>query len=355
MMEHETEELQRQHAHSTESNGSSSGAPDGPDEGGAHLNAYHAEPMKGHDDDADDEPHDANNGNGDLRTASLVDEVLDEARGGDGLRDATPEEREQRAQEHGATGDARGEDGDFAGALDAYKKAAELAPDSSARLTKIAESYAAMDVSRKAVEYYQKALSTAEAQNGEADLTEAHVGLGDLCRTLALSAAAVKSYTRAVRSRPKNAFFRWKLAVALTATGLYDQAEAQFRAACDIQPHDAFYRFQLAELLAIARRESEAIEQMQQVVKDAPRDDYYHLRLGAALLRAERAPEAVPHFESAAKLKPGNGSYQALLRYARIRNGEEEPIALDVEMIGLDAYDEDFVRRIQRASQPPIA
>ena len=262
------------------------------------------------------------------------------------------DEREELLAQHAATGDARGEDGDFAGALDAYKKAADLAPESSARLTKIAESYAAMDVTRKAVEYYQRALSTEEAQNGEADLTEAHVGLGDLCRTLALSASAVKSYTRAVRSRPKNAFFRWKLAVALTATGLYEQAEAQFNAACEIQPKDAFYRFQLAELLMMMRRDEEAVEQMQQVVRDAPRDDYYQLRLGAALLKAERAPEAVPHFEAASKLKPRNSSYQALVRYARVRSGEEQSIALDVDMIALDAYDEDFVRRIQNMSQP---
>ncbi len=262
------------------------------------------------------------------------------------------EEREEQLAHHAAQGDARGEDGDFAGALNAYKKAADLAPESSARLTKIAESYAAMDVTRKAVEYYQRALSTAEAQKGEADLTEAHVGLGDLCRTLALSASAVKSYTRAVRSRPKNAFFRWKLAVALTATGLYDQAEQQFNAACEIQPRDAFYRFQLAELLMMMRRDEQAIQEMQQVVRDAPRDDYYQLRLGAALLKARRAPESVPHFEAASKLKPRNSSYQALLRYARICNGEEQPIALDVDMIGLDAYDEDFVRRIQKMSQP---
>ncbi len=262
------------------------------------------------------------------------------------------EEREELLAQHAAQGDARGEDGDFAGALDAYKKAADLAPESSARLTKIAESYAAMDVTRKAVEYYQRALSTAEAQNGEADLTEAHVGLGDLCRTLALSASAVKSYTRAVRSRPKNAFFRWKLAVALTATGLYEQAEQQFNAACEIQPRDAFYRFQLAELLLMMRRDEQAIEEMQQVVRDAPRDDYYQLRLGAALLKATRTGESVAHFEAAAKLKPRNSSYQALLRYARVCNGEEQPIALDVDMIGLDAYDEDFVRRIQRISLP---
>jgi tetratricopeptide (TPR) repeat protein len=269
--------------------------------------------------------------------------------GGDKEVEETPDERAERLAR---AGDKHGDDGDFVGALDQYKRAAELAPESSARLTKVADSYAAMDVPRKAVEYYQRALQTAEARAGEADLSDAHVGLGDLCRTLALSATAVKSYTRAVRSRPKNPFFRWKLGVALTATGLYDQAEQQFRAACDISPRDAFYRFQLAELLMMMRREEDAIDELKLVVDSAPRDDYYRLRLGAALLRAGRAPEAVPEFAEAARLKPANGSYRALLRYARVCNGESEAIALDVDMIGLDAYDEDFVRRIQMFSQP---
>ena len=52
------------------------------------------------------------------------------------------------------------------------------------------------------------------------------------------------------------------------------------------------------------------------------------------------------------QLKPQNSSYRTLLRYAYIRNQQEPMIAVDVEMIELDAYDEDFVRRIQRLSQP---
>jgi hypothetical protein len=35
-----------------------------------------------------------------------------------------------------------------------------------------------------------------------------------------------------------------------------------------------------------------------------------------------------------------------------VRNGEEPPISVDVEMLELSAYDEDFVRRIQQLCQP---
>ena len=37
----------------------------------------------------------------------------------------------------------------------------------------------------------------------------------------------------------------------------------------------------------------------------------------------------------------------------RARNNLERGIAVDIDMLELGAYDEDFVRRIQRLSQPP--
>jgi tetratricopeptide (TPR) repeat protein len=264
----------------------------------------------------------------------------------------TEEESIERQSEHHSTvGDLRASDGDFVGALNEYKKAAELAPESSERLTKLADSYAALDLPQKAIDYYQRALRTEEAQNG-ADLSEAHIGLGDLCRTFAMSAAAVRSYTRAVRSRPKQPFLRWKLGVALAATGLFDQAVQQLQTALELAPRDTYYRFSLAEIYLMMGQNERAVQELQQVVALAPRDDYYQLRLGAALLRTERPQEALPYFEEAVRLKPDNGSYRTLLRYAYVRNHIEPSIAVDVDMVELSAYDEDFVRRIQLLAQP---
>jgi tetratricopeptide (TPR) repeat protein len=264
---------------------------------------------------------------------------------------SSEESLESQVELHSAEGDLRATDGDFVGALGEYKRAAELAPESSERLTKLADGYAALDLPHKAIDYYQRALRTSEAQNG-ADLSEAHIGLGDLCRTFAMSAAAVRSYTRAVRSRPKQPFLRWKLGVALAATGLFDQAVQQLETALELAPRDTFYRFSLAEIYLAAGQNQKAIEELQRVVALAPNDDYYQLRLGAALLRVERAAEALPHFEEAVRLKPANGSYRTLLRYAYVRNQMEPPISVDVEMLELSAYDEDFVRRIRQMAQP---
>ncbi len=214
----------------------------------------------------------------------------------------------------------------------------------------MAEGYAANDLHHKAFELYQRALDANSEQGGE-DLTDAYVGLGDLCVTFARSAAAVRSYERAVRSKPKQPFLRWKLAVALATMGLYDRAEAQLLTIVELAPKDAFYHFQLADLYRLMNRDADSVSAMAQAVELAPRDDYYRLRLGAAHLRNGQTTDAVQHFYHAAQMKPTNASYQTLLLYAYMRDNQMPEIAVDIDKIELDAYDEDFVNRIQRFAQ----
>lgn len=256
-----------------------------------------------------------------------------------------------RGDLHVQSGNNRGDDGDFAGALDAYKKAAQLDPNSPARLVKLAEGYAANDLHGKAFELYQRALEQRAQQGGE-ELTEAYIGLGDLCLTFARSAAAVRSFERAVRSKPKEPFLRWKLSVALATMGLYERAEAQLLQILEMAPRDAFYHFHLADLYRVMNRPADCVSHMESAVEHAPRDEYYRLRLGAAHLRTGNPSAAVPHFHRAAQLAPTNASYQTLLLYAYMRAGQEPEIAVDVDQIELGAYDADFVNRIQRLAQP---
>ncbi len=260
--------------------------------------------------------------------------------------------RTEQSEQHILQGNQRGDDGDFSGALQDYKRAAQLEPTSPARLLKLAEGYAANDLHHKAFQLYQRALETNIEEDAGEDMTDAYVGMGDLCRTFARSAAAVRSYERAVRSRPKQPFLRWKLAVSLATMGLYERAEAQLQIILEQAPGDSFYHFQLADLYRVMNRELDSVAHMAQAVEFAPRDDYYRLRLGAALLRAGLTEEAVEQFESAARMKPTNASYQTLLLFAHLKNNQQPEIAVDVDKIELGAYDEDFVNRIQRLALP---
>ncbi len=257
----------------------------------------------------------------------------------------------ERGDSHVLDGDRRGDDGDFAGALGDYKKAAQLDPNSPRRLVKLAEGYAANDLHGKAFELYQRALDQHAQQGGE-ELTEAYIGLGDLCLTFARSAAAVRSFERAVRSRPKEPFLRWKLSVALATMGLYERAEAQLLQILEMAPRDAFYHFHLADLYRVINRNEDSVSHMESAAEMAPRDEYYRLRVGAAYLRAGDPTSAVPHFQKAAQMAPTNPSYQTLLLYAFMRDNQEPEIAVDVDEIELGAYDADFVSRIQRLAQP---
>src|SRR5690606_8058899 len=151
-----------------------------------------------------------------------------------------------------------------------------------------AESYAANDQPYKAIEYYQRALHSHRDNGSSEDLSEAHIGLGDLCCSFALSATAIRSYERAVRSRPKNPYYRWRLAVALAAVGLYEKAASQLQTVLELAPDDAFYHFQLADLYLVMQRDADAVNALKKTIELAPRDEYYRLRLGAALLQSER-------------------------------------------------------------------
>ena len=268
----------------------------------------------------------------------------------------SPEEfahsRAELSEQHVSQGDLRGDDGDFPGALQDYKKAAQLEPTSPTRLLKLAEGYAANDLHHKAFQLFQRALETNIEEDAGEDMTDAYVGMGDLCRTFARSAAAVRSYERAVRSKPKQPFLRWKLAVSLATMGLYERAEAQLQVILEQAPGDSFYHFQLSDLYRVMNRDLDSIAHMMKAVEFAPRDDYYRLRLGAALLRANMTEEAVEQFEAAARMKPTNASYQTLLLFAHMKNNQQPEIAVDVDKIELGAYDEDFVNRIQRLALP---
>ncbi len=254
------------------------------------------------------------------------------------------------APENGLTGLGYGGDRDTQEILHEYREAARANPDSSRHQADLAEGYAAADQPHKALRQYQRALQT-QRENGQEEMPDAHLGIGDLCRTFALSAAAVRSYERAVRLRPERSFYRWKLAVALAAMGLYEQSVAQMSKAIELAPRDTYYRFQLADVYLLMQRDDDAIRELQRVVELAPRDDYYRLRLGAALIRNGRARESIAHFERAWELQPQNASYRTLLRYALTRNGQEPAISVDIDILDLGSYDEDFVRRIQRMAE----
>jgi tetratricopeptide (TPR) repeat protein len=157
----------------------------------------------------------------------------------DVLSQSATDDGEERTGRIGYGGDRDPQD-----MLQEYRQAAHANPDSSRHQAALAESYAAADQPHKALRQYQRALQT-QRENGQEEMPDAHLGIGDLCRTFALSAAAVRSYERAVRLRPKRPYYRWKLAVALAAMGLYEDSEKQLLQAWKSRPTTPTIAFNL--------------------------------------------------------------------------------------------------------------
>lgn len=261
------------------------------------------------------------------------------------LLPAQPEEPdEDTAEWRDQAGDRDANDGNFSRAIGHYKRAAKLGP-SSRRVTRVADAYVAADLPEKALEYYEKAL----AMNG-AD-PEAHAGIGDLCIKMAMSAHAIIAFERAVRCNPRRAFFRFRLAVALATMGRFERAAQELGTAVELSPRAPYYRFLLADVYLQLERIEEAIAELEQVVKLAPRDEYYQVRLGAACLRAGRYDSAIEAFEATVALQPRNLSYRRLLGYACQLGGRPgQPQAL-IDDGALDAYDQDYVRRVEKLAR----
>ncbi len=157
------------------------------------------------------------------------------------------------------------DDSDPREALGHLKNAARRNPASARHLAELAEGYAAADLPHQALRQYQRALQTGR-DAGEEEMPDTHLGIGDLCRTFAMSAVAVRSYERAVRLRPRRPYYRWKLGVALAALGLYEQAVSQLQTAIELAPKDTYYRFQLADVFLLMGREEQAIDTLETVV-----------------------------------------------------------------------------------------
>ena len=135
--------------------------------------------------------------------------------------------------------------------------------------------------------------------------------------------------------------------------GLYERAEAQLLTILELEPRDAFYHFQLADLYRLMNRDEDSPSPCWSAPPNWRRATSI---TGCDWARPACGPtkpqSAVTHFEKAAQMAPTNASYQTLLLFAYMRNQQEPAIALEVEKVELDAYDEDFVNRIQRLAQP---
>lgn len=153
----------------------------------------------------------------------------------------------------------------------------------------------------------------AELNDLVAEYDESHVAaqvLGDFQRQNGLHADAVTAYTRAISlMNDRGLEPGWQVwfsrAVAYERSEQWPQAEADFRAALDIEPNQSTTLNYLGYSL-VERGDAldEALEMIERAVQIEPSSGYIVDSLAWALFRLGRYEEAVPHMERAVELAP---------------------------------------------------
>lgn len=230
--------------------------------------------------------------------------------------------------------------GNVSQAIEQYRHAVQLDPNTARRHNDLADAYSLAGMPRRALSEYGKALRL----GGDA---ETFVGLGDLARQLRKTHVAVKEYWRAVNRNPHRAYYRYKLAMALFVTGDLDGARVQLEAAVDLAPKDAYYHFVLADFHQQGGAIDRAADHFELAVENAPLNEYYLVRLAAAYMSMGKAESAVSVLERAVKLRPRSGPYRVMLGQACLRAGWVDRAQTEIRSAPrLDAYDLDFIRRL---------
>jgi predicted aspartyl protease/Flp pilus assembly protein TadD len=151
-----------------------------------------------------------------------------------------------------------------------------------------------------ALEAYQKAL----APPSSADARAARAGIVQSALRIAEFAVAREAAEVLAESAPADPVAIALYGDALWAAGLFDEAEAQYRAALAVDPGLARGRHGIARALAARNRLDDAMAEAQGALKLAPRDLEIHHTVGAIFERMRKYEEAAGAFTNYVNLLP---------------------------------------------------
>ncbi len=140
---------------------------------------------------------------------------------------------------------------------------------------------------------------------------EVHSALGDALRMAERFEEAAEAYGRAIDLVETPSQVHWPLfyarAIAHERAGNWDQAEADFRRALELEPDQPLVLNYLGYSLVEQRRNlDEALDMIERAVAGQPDDGYITDSLGWVLYRLGRYEEALPHMLRAVELLPSD-------------------------------------------------
>ena len=139
-------------------------------------------------------------------------------------------------------------------------------------------------------------------------LPSVYASLGDFYRTEGRFAEAAGAYDKALEFTDEDSALRWAYlysrGIALERMREWERAEADFRAALDLQPgHPMVLNYLGYSLVEKQQKLAEALGMIEEAVATRPDNGYIVDSLGWALYRLGRYDEAVEHMERAVALE----------------------------------------------------
>ena len=210
------------------------------------------------------------------------------------------------------------ENHDVVQALQAYAKAAELAPKdpephlSSALLSELQKDFTTAEAE------YKKAMSL------DPKSTDAVIGLTNIYMKSSRLSDAEPLLRQLAVERPDDAGIPLQLGRVLLAQNKRDDAITEFQTALKLSPKDSDAQRELADLYAIAGMNDLAEAAYRPLVAAQPNDPELRRALGRALLLQKKFPEAQQEFLTALRLKRDSPDVYVDLAFAASENKNYE-------------------------------
>ncbi len=206
--------------------------------------------------------------------------------------------------------------GDLERALEAYRKAARLAPDNA----QVAYSIA---LTRGLLGTPEVALAAAEEfVERHPDAAEGHQLRGKLLLAAGRLADARRAYRRATEVAPNDALAAYDHAVALEDSGAIADARSEYRRAVTLDPTHASACYNYARLLISAGAFEDAIVWFERAECAEPTHSHAAKNLGYAHECIGEWTQACSAYTRALRIRPDDRRVVANLAQCRLRNGE---------------------------------
>lgn len=220
--------------------------------------------------------------------------------------------------------------------IDYYKRAIELAPDTSFFHSGLADSYIllAFYSPNGSREFYEKGKESAlKALELDKDSAKAHTSLAGVLHKYELDwAGAEHEFQKAIEINPNYPTAHQWYAIYLMAKGEHEKALAEINKALELDPFSLVMRGDKGWLLYVAGRYDEAIEQFKAVNElDSNRLGSYLLIL--AYCKKEKFDEAFAEVNLELKRKGENPFFLSLLIYAEALAGRKNEALANLEKL----------------------